>query len=83
MPLPVAQLFIRFGMSMLQTELSTREGYKARTFARRLEQEGKSLWGFLDVQGVEATHTIAERTHRFGVIWRKRSQGTGSEKGNR
>ena len=38
---------------------------------------------FLDVQGVEATHNIAERAHRFGVLWCKRSQGTRSEKGNR
>ena len=38
---------------------------------------------FLDVQGVEATNNIAERAHRFGVLWRKRSQGTWSEKGNR
>ena len=38
---------------------------------------------FLDVQGVEATNNIAERAHRFGVLWRKRSQGTRSEKGNR
>jgi transposase len=33
--------------------------------------------------GVEATHNIAEHAHRFGVMWRKRSQGTCSEKGNR
>ena len=38
---------------------------------------------FLDVTGVEATNNIAERAHRFGVLWRKRSQGTCSEKGNR
>jgi len=38
---------------------------------------------FLDVQGVEATNNIAERAHRFGVLWRKRSQGTRSAKGNR
>jgi len=38
---------------------------------------------FLDVQGVEATHNMAERAHRLGVLWRKRSQGTCSEKGNR
>ena len=38
---------------------------------------------FLDVQGVEATNNIAERAHRCGVWWRKRSQGTRSEKGNR
>jgi transposase len=56
---------------------------KAGTFARRLAREGESLWMFLDVQGVEATNNIAERAHRFGVLWRKRSQGTCSEKGNR
>lgn len=61
---------------------TTRED-KAGTFARRLEREGESLWVFLDVQGVEATNNIAERAHRFGVLWRKRSQGTRSEKGNR
>ena len=38
---------------------------------------------FLDVEGVEATNNMAERVHRFGVLWRKRSQGTCSEKGNR
>lgn len=38
---------------------------------------------FLAVQGVEATQNIAERAHRLGVLWRKRSQGTCSEKGNR
>lgn len=55
----------------------------AGTFARRLAREGESLWVFLDVQGVEATNNVAERAHRFGVLWRKRSQGTCSEKGNR
>jgi transposase len=56
---------------------------KAGTFARRLHREGESLWTFLDVEGVEATNNIAERAHRFGVLWRKRSQGTCSDKGNR
>jgi transposase len=56
---------------------------KGGTFARRLEREGESLWVFLDVQGVEATNNIAERAHLFGVLWRKRSQGTCSEQGNR
>jgi transposase len=45
--------------------------------------KGEALWVLLDVPGVEATHTIAERAHRFGVLGRKRSQGTGSEKGTR
>jgi transposase len=55
----------------------------AGIFARRLAREGESLWVFLDVPGVDATNNGAERAHRFGVLWRKRSHGTCSEKGNR
>jgi transposase len=55
----------------------------AGTCARRLAREGESLGVFWDVQGMEATHNRAERAHRFGVLWRKRSQGTRSEAGNR
>ena len=61
----------------------TTRGDKAGTFARCLVREGEALWVFLDVQGVEATNNIAERAHRFGVLWRKRSQGTCREKGDR
>ncbi|MBF0339757.1 MAG: transposase, partial [Magnetococcales bacterium] len=42
-----------------------------------------SLWVFLEVEGVETTNNRAERAARFGVLWRKRSQGTSSDKGNR
>jgi transposase len=56
---------------------------KAGTFARRLQREGEALWVCLDVPDVDPTHNMAERAHRFGVLWRKRSQGTCSEKGNR
>ena len=66
----------------LITHYTVRED-KAGTFARRLQRDGESLWTFLDVSGVEATNNMAERAHRFGVLWRKRSQGTCSEKGNR
>ena len=38
---------------------------------------------FLTQQGVEPTNNRAERALRFGVLWRKRSQGTASDKGNR
>jgi transposase len=56
---------------------------KAGTFAQRLAREGESLWIFLDVAGVESTNNVAERAHRFGVLWRNRSQGTCSDTGNR
>jgi transposase len=55
----------------------------AGRFARRLLRELDSLWVFLEVAGVEPTNNRSERTLRFGVLWRKRSQGTRGEKGNR
>jgi transposase len=42
-----------------------------------------SLWVFLVEHGVEPTNNRAERALRFGVLWRKGSHGTASEKGNR
>jgi transposase len=55
----------------------------AGKFARRLVREMDSLWVFLEVQGVEPTNNRVERALRPGVLWRKRSQGTASDKGNR
>ena len=37
---------------------------------------------FLVQHGVEPTNNRAERALRFGVLWRKRSLGTASAKGN-
>lgn len=56
---------------------------KAGTFARRLDREQEALWLFLALPGISPTNNAAERAHRFGVIWRKRTRGTYSEKGNR
>jgi len=55
----------------------------AGKFARRLLREMDCLWLFLEVHGVEPTNNRAERVLRFGVMWRKRSQGSASEKGTR
>jgi len=55
----------------------------AGRFARLLLREMDSLWTFLEEDGVEPTNNRAERALRFGVIWRKRSYGTQSDKGNR
>jgi transposase len=56
---------------------------EAGTFARRLEKEMDSLFVFLTEEGVDPTNNFAERMLRFAVLWRKRAQGTKSEKGNR
>jgi transposase len=55
----------------------------AGQLARSLLGEMDSLWVFLEENGVEPTNNRAERALRFGVIWRKRSNGTQSDKGNR
>jgi transposase len=48
---------------------------KAGTMARRLLGEKE--------EGVEPTNNFGERALRFGVIWRKHSYGTQSDKGDR
>jgi transposase len=55
---------------------------EAGRFARRLWREMDSRWVFLAQQGVEPTNKRAERALRFGVLWRTRSLGTASTKGN-
>jgi len=46
---------------------------EAGKLVRRLEGEMDSLYTFLSEEGVEPTNNLAERTIRFGVLWRKRS----------
>ena len=41
-----------------------------------------ALWTFVDTDGVEPTNNHAERELRAFVLWRKRSFGTQSERGN-
>ena len=55
----------------------------AGKLARQVLRELDSLWVFLDHPGVEPTNNRAERALRFGVLWRKRSLGTQSEKESR
>lgn len=50
------------------------------TFARRLQRELVHLWTSLEHEGVAPTNNHAERMIRFGVLWRKCSQGTSSDK---
>lgn len=43
----------------------------------------EALWTFIDEEGIEPTNNHAERELRAFVLWRKRSYGTQSERGNR
>lgn len=51
--------------------------------ARRLEKEIESLFVFLDEKHIDPTNNHAERMLRYAVLWRNRSQGTSSTKGQR
>lgn len=42
-----------------------------------------ALWTFVQVEGVEPTNNAAERAVRPGVLWRKGSFGTQSQRGSR
>ena len=55
----------------------------AGRLARPMIREMDSLWTFFDHEGVDPTNNRAERALRFGVLWRKRSLGSQSEKGKR
>jgi transposase len=70
--------FFLFTMSVWEPDKTD-----AGKLARQIVREIDNLRVFLDHQGVEPTNNRAERALRFGVLWRKRSLGTQSEKGNR
>ncbi len=55
----------------------------AGRLVRQLLREMDNLWVFLQENGVAPTNNLAERMLRFAVLWRKRSFGTASEKGDR
>ena len=67
-----------FALSLWENDKSD-----AGQLARQIVREIDNLWVFLDHQGIDPTNNRAERALRFGVLWRKRSLGTQSEKGNR
>ena len=54
----------------------------AGRLTRQMVREIEALWYFLHQCDVEPTNNRAERALRFGVLWRKRSLGTQSDKGN-
>ena len=50
---------------------------------RRILKYRKHLWTFVYDQSVKPTNNLAERIVRQGVLWRKSSFGTQSERGAR
>ena len=56
---------------------------KAATFCENLLSLERALWTFMLEEGVEPTNNHAERLLRSGVLWRKISLGTQSERGCR
>jgi transposase len=72
--------YSRFVLLLMLHESADNE---AGMLARSLAAEMDSLWTFLDEHGVEPTNNRAERALRFGVLWRKRSLGSQSDKGLR
>jgi len=50
---------------------------------RRIIKHRKHLWTFVHYRRVEPTNNLAERIVRQGVLWRKSSFGTQSERGAR
>lgn len=68
---------------LLTLSLFEQDSDDAGRLARQMVRELDALWTFLEHEGVEPTNNRAERSLRFGVLWRKRSLGTQSDKGNR
>ena len=50
---------------------------------QNLLEHRQALWTFVEQEGVEPTNNHAERELRAFVLWRKRSFGSKSERGNR
>jgi len=50
---------------------------------RRLLKHTEALWTFVRIEGVQPTNNLAEQIVRHGVVVRKLSYGTHSEKGSR
>ena len=69
-------------VEMLLKEGALHEGSLAGK-CRKIMKYRKHLWTFVERQDVEPTNNHAERVVRQGVLWRKSSFGTQSERGAR
>ena len=58
-------------------------GTAAQGMCKSLHDHKEHLWTFLENEHVEPTNNAAERSLRHGVMWRKLTHGTRSERGDR
>jgi transposase len=58
-------------------------GTTTARFSAKLLRERKSLWHFLKKPTIDPTNNLAERNIRHFVLWRKKTFGTRSKRGNR
>ena len=71
------KLWLKAGIVHQDTQAKTKG--TCRDFFNRFDM----LWVFIYRENIEPTNNVAERSLRFGVIWRKLSYGTQSETGER
>jgi transposase len=75
---PVRRQFEALLQRIVDAQLEEISGSCADMLAHRA-----ALWNFVEHEGVEPTNNHAERELRAFVLWRKRSYGTQSDRGNR
>jgi transposase len=78
-----AMRWVRKDFQVLMKRGAKIDDDKAATFCQNLLDLEPALWTFLRCEGVEPTNNHAERILRKGVLWRKRSFGSRSERGAR
>ena len=78
-----AMRWVRKDFQVLLKRGAKLEDDKVATFCQNLLDLEPALWTFLRCEGVEPTNNHAERILRKGVLWRKRSFGSRSERGAR
>jgi transposase len=79
---------VRIGYRKRQVEFWLNEGFangsdKLSGLCENLLDDFHKLWTFTRIQGMEPTNNLAERDLRKLVIWRKKSFGTRSDRGQR
>ena len=74
---------IRQQILVLLENATSSDDPKMAAMAKKMLKFKDSLFNFVDIEGVEPTNNFAEQTIRPYVLWRKKSFGSQSERGNR